>query len=219
MTCGRSRRSRRRSARRTDMEFENRFEVDAPIDEVFKTMLDLERVAPCVPGAKVVEKTSDTAYKVEIKVKLGPVQMTYKGDVEVAESDESAHRALMRISAREARGQGTAKATTELRLTEEGGKTVGAIKADVSLSGRAASMGRGITQDVSAKMIDPFAATLATMLDAPAAPAEETAGNGAGPAAAKAAPGGGATTTATADAPPRQQAPPPPPQDDDVLDA
>src|SRR3954469_21138343 len=138
MTCGRSRRSRRRSARRTDMEFENRFEVDAPIDEVFKTMLDLERVAPCVPGAKVVEKTSDSAYKVEIKVKLGPVQMTYKGDVEVAEADESAHRALMRISAREARGQGTAKATTELTLTEDGATTKGTIHADVSLSGRAA---------------------------------------------------------------------------------
>src|SRR3954471_17090749 len=127
MTCGRSRRSRRRSARRTDMEFENRFEVDAPIDEVFKTMLDLERVAPCVPGAKVVEKTSDSSYKVEIKIKLGPVQMTYKGDVEIAEADEASHHATLRISAREARGQGTAKATTDLRLGEEGSATKGDI--------------------------------------------------------------------------------------------
>src|SRR3954451_18112500 len=154
------------------MEFDNTFEVQAPIDEVWKTMLDLERVAPCVPGAKVVEQTSDNAYKVEIKVKLGPMQMTYKGDVEIVEADEAAHRALMRVSARESRGQGTAKATTELSLTGEGDKTTGKIHADVSLSGRAASMGRGIIGEVSGKMIETFAGNLASMLGQPAAAAE-----------------------------------------------
>ena len=67
------------------MKFENTFEVDAPVDEVFQTILDVENVAPSVPGAKVTEKTADNAYKVAIKVKLGPMTMTYKGDVEVVE--------------------------------------------------------------------------------------------------------------------------------------
>ena len=195
------------------MEFDNEFEVDAPIDEVWKTMLDVERVAPCVPGAKVVSQTSDDAYKVEIKVKLGPVSMTYKGDVEIVEADEGAHRAVLGIKAREARGQGTATAKTELRLAESGGATRGQIHTDVSLTGRAASMGRGIIGDVSSKMVDTFASNLAAMLEPQAA-----SGNGAGPAAETAeAPGSGEaaaqptmTTTPAASAPPP---PPPPPQD------
>src|SRR3954471_8438572 len=126
------------------MEFDNTFEVDAPIDEVWKTMLDVERVASAVPGAKVTGKTSDTSYKAEIKVKLGPVSMTYRGDVEIVEADEAAHRAVLRIKAREARGQGTATAKTELSLAPEGEGTRAQIHTDVSLTGRAASMGRGI---------------------------------------------------------------------------
>src|SRR5215475_11414156 len=102
------------------MEFDNTFAVTAPIDEVWKTMLDVERVVPCVPGARVVEQTGDDAYKVEIKIKLGPVSMTYKGDVEVAEADEDNHRAVLKVKAREARGQGTATAAVQMDLSEEG---------------------------------------------------------------------------------------------------
>src|SRR4051794_4207338 len=198
------------------MEFDNEFEVTAPIDEVWKTMLDVERVAPCVPGAKVVEQTSDTAYKVEIRIKLGPVSMTYRGDVDIVESDESAHRAVLAIKAREARGQGTANAKSELVLTEDGDKTRSKIHTDVSLTGRAASMGRGIIGDVSSKMVDTFSENLAAMLTGPAAaaPSSEGGGNGAGPAAAEAdgggaagggGGGGGTATQAPPKAPPRQQ--------------
>src|SRR3954463_12471747 len=165
------------------MEFDNTFEVSAPIDEVWKTMLDVERVAPCVPGAKVVEQTSDTAYKVEIRIKLGPVSMTYRGDVDIVEADESSHRAVLAIKAREARGQGTATAKSELSLTENGDKTRSKIHTDVSLTCRAASMGRGIIGDVSSKMVDTFAENLASMLTGPpAAASSEGGGNGAGPA-------------------------------------
>ena len=73
--------------------------------------MDLERVAPAVRGAEVLETTGDNAYKVGIKVKLGPMSMNYKGDVEIAERDAAAHHAVMRIKAKEARGQGTADAT------------------------------------------------------------------------------------------------------------
>lgn len=194
------------------MEFDNTFEVAAPIDEVWKTMLDVERVAGAVPGAKVTGKTGDNTYKAEIKVKLGPVSMTYKGDVEIVEADETTHRALLRIKAREARGQGTASATSEFKLDEDAGRTTSAIHTEVSLTGRAASMGRGIIGDVSSKMVDTFAGNLAAMLEPKA-----TSGNGAAPApetvAAEQEPA--AAPKPSASTPP----PPPPAPQSDEFDA
>src|ERR671934_171956 len=76
------------------MKFENTFAVDAPIDEVYAALLDVERVAPCVPGAEVLERTGEDAYKVAIKVRVGPISMQYRGDVEIVERDESAHQAV-----------------------------------------------------------------------------------------------------------------------------
>jgi len=175
------------------MKFENTFAVDAPIDEVYATLLDVERVAPCVPGAEVLEQTGDDSYKIAIKVKVGPMSMKYTGDVEIVEKDDSAHRAVMRAKAREARGQGTVNSNVVMQLTGADGRTQGTIATDVQLSGRVASMGRGIIQDVSARIVDQFSENLAAMLSGPAAapapaeaaaPGEEPAG---GPAAAAAA--------------------------------
>ena len=157
------------------MKFENTFEVDAPIDEVYATLLDVERVAPCVPGAEVLEKTGDDAYQVAIKVKVGPISMTYKGNVEVIERDDANHRAVMRAKARETRGQGTADAKVELKLVQEGPTTKGTMVADVQLAGRAAAMGRGIIQDVSGKLVQTFAKNLETMLAGGGTPAEAAA--------------------------------------------
>src|SRR5436190_834443 len=92
------------------MRFENSFSVEAPPDEVFATMLDLEKVAPAMPGASVTEKSDDDSYKVAIKVKVGPMTMNYKGDVEIRDKDPDGHRATMHVKAREARGQGNATA-------------------------------------------------------------------------------------------------------------
>jgi carbon monoxide dehydrogenase subunit G len=152
------------------MEFDNTFTVAAPIDEVWGAVLDVERVAPCVPGAQVLEQTGDNAYKVAIKVKLGPVSMIYNGDVEVVEQDPDARRAVMSANARESRGQGTADARVEMRLSHDNGTTHGAIHTDVAISGRAAAMGQGIIADVSARLIDTFAANLAAMLAEPEQP-------------------------------------------------
>src|SRR3954465_1965871 len=102
------------------MGFENTFEVDAPIDEVYAALLDVERVAPCVPGAEGLDQTGDDAYQVAIKVKVGPISMTYKGNVEIVDRDEANHRAVMRARARETRGQGTADARVNMTLTEQG---------------------------------------------------------------------------------------------------
>src|ERR687894_1179143 len=109
------------------MRFENAFAVDAPVDEVWDTVLDVERVAPTVPGAKVLEQTSDNAYKVGIKVKLGPMTMQYKGDIEIVEADEASHRAVMKARAKESRGQGTADADVEMQLTGDAEHTTGKI--------------------------------------------------------------------------------------------
>src|SRR4051812_13631146 len=163
------------------MEFENNFDVDAPIEQVWKTLLDVERVAPCVPGAEVLEQTGEDSYKVAIKVKVGPMSMQYKGDVDIVEADAAAHRATMRTKAREARGQGTANADVVMSLSEEDGRTRGRIQTDVQLSGRVAAMGRGIIQDVSAKIVDQFSDNLATMLSSSGAAGD---GNGTAPASA-----------------------------------
>jgi uncharacterized protein len=154
------------------MKFENTFAVDAPIDEVYATLLDVERVAPCVPGAEVIEKSGDDAYTVAIKVRVGPISMTYRGNVEIVERDDANHRAVMRARARETRGQGTADARVDLSLAQDGPTTKGTMAADVQLAGRAAAMGRGVIQDVSAKIVSTFAQNLETML-AGGAPAEE----------------------------------------------
>jgi carbon monoxide dehydrogenase subunit G len=177
------------------MEFDNHFSVTAPIDEVWSAILDVERVAPRVPGARVIEQTGDNAYKVAIKVRLGPLSMTYTGNVTVVEQDDDAHRAVMRANAKEARGQGVAEATVELRLTADGDQTRGAIHSDVAISGKAAAMGQGVIGDVSARIIDTFAQNLAAML----------AGEGEGEAA-PAAPGAPAAEAAPAEPP----SPPPP---------
>jgi carbon monoxide dehydrogenase subunit G len=184
------------------MEFHNEFDVDAPIDEVYSAMLDLERVAPAMPGAEVLEKTDDDHYKVAIKVKVGPISMQYRGDVEVVEKDPEAHSAKLRVQAREARGQGTASADVDMRLDEKGEGTHGQMTASVQLAGRAAAMGKGVIQDVSAKLVDQFANNLGSMLGTQPAAASSTNGGGAAadaPAEPAAPPAsGGAQTPAGA---------------------
>src|SRR3954471_17366659 len=158
------------------MEFQNEFDVKAPLDQVWDAVLDLERVAPCVPGAEVLERTGDDAYKVGIKVKVGPVSMQYRGEVEITDKDPSSHVAQMSAKAREARGQGTANANVRMSLSGNGEVTHGTINTEVQLSGRAAAMGQGVIKDVSARIVDQFAANLAEMLGgggAAAAAAEE----------------------------------------------
>src|SRR3954464_5778449 len=103
------------------MKFENAFEVDAPVDEVWKAILDVERVAPNVPGASVIERTGDDAYKVGIKVKVGPITMNYNGHLQIVERDDDAHRAVMPLKAKEQRGQGTADADSTMELSPSDG--------------------------------------------------------------------------------------------------
>ncbi len=148
------------------MKLDSTFTVTAPIEEVWKTLMDFEQVAGCVPGAQVLNKLSEDAYQVAMKVKLGPVTMQYKGQMEVVERDEREHRAVLKGQAKEARGQGTASATATLSLVEEAGLTRGTVAADVALSGRAAAMGQGVIGSVTDQMMTQFAGNLQAMLDA-----------------------------------------------------
>jgi carbon monoxide dehydrogenase subunit G len=119
----------------------------------------------------VLEQTGENAYKVSIKVKVGPMSMTYKGNVEITERDEAAHRAVMKARAKESRGQGTADADVTMELTGSNGRTSATVTTEVEVSGKIATMGQGVLQDVSGRLIKTFAANLAAMLqgDAPAA--------------------------------------------------
>jgi carbon monoxide dehydrogenase subunit G len=165
--------------------FENAFAVQAPIEEVWSALLDVERVAPCMPGAEVLEKIGDDRYKVAIKIRVGPIAMTYRGEVQIADRDSTSHTATMHAKAREARGQGTADAHVQMSLVAQPGGTHATLDTEVALSGRVAAMGQGVIADVSAKLVEAFAANLATML-APAAPAAERPA-GASPASGDAA--------------------------------
>src|SRR4051812_22406774 len=146
------------------MRFENSFDVEAPVDEVYKTLLDVEKVAPAMPGAQVTDHVADDEYKVAIKVKLGPMTMNYRGDVEIREKDPEQHRATMHVKAREARGQGNATADVVMDLHPRDGGTHATIAADVQLAGKAAAMGRGLIEDVSGKLVEQFAGNLQQML-------------------------------------------------------
>jgi carbon monoxide dehydrogenase subunit G len=147
------------------MRFENNFEVDAPLDEVWAALLDVERVAPTVPGAQVLEQTGEDAYKVAIRVKVGPMSMTYRGELEITERDEAAHRAVMKARAKESRGQGTADADVTMQLSGDDGRTSATVTTEVELSGKVATMGQGVLQDVSGRLVQTFAQNLAKMLE------------------------------------------------------
>ena len=150
------------------MEFENTFVVDAPVEDVWDLLLDVERIAPCMPGAQVLEQTGDDAYKVAVKVKLGPMTMNYKGDVEIVDKDASAHQATMRAKAKEARGQGTASANIRMALREQDAGTEASIVTEMQMSGKAAAMGQGVIKDVAGALTDTFARNLAKLVEAPA---------------------------------------------------
>ncbi len=142
------------------MKINNEFTVSAPIGQAWEAMLDLERIAPCLPGAAIQEEKGDGEYDGTMKVKIGPITANYKGTVRYEETDEANHRAVLQATGRDARGQGTASATITSTLQEEGDSTRVSVETDMKLTGRAAQFGRGIAQDVATKMLNRFAECL-----------------------------------------------------------
>jgi carbon monoxide dehydrogenase subunit G len=139
------------------VKIDNEFTVGVPIRQAWEVMLNLERIAPCLPGAAIQEDKGDGEYEGTMKVKIGPITANYKGTVRFEETDEENHRAVLNATGRDARGQGTASATIVSSLQEEGDSTRVKVETDMKLTGRAAQFGRGIAQDVATKMLNQFA--------------------------------------------------------------
>ena len=141
------------------MKLENEFRVDVPVEEAWRVLLDVERIAPCMPGAQLQEVEGDE-YRGIVKVKVGPITAQYKGVARITESDDANHRAVIRAEGRDTRGQGNASATAIAALQPDGDGTRVNIDSDVTITGKVAQFGRGVIADVSAKLLDQFVACL-----------------------------------------------------------
>jgi carbon monoxide dehydrogenase subunit G len=219
------------------MKLEQSFEVQAPIDQVWAALIDLERVAPCLPGAAITQRDEDGTYHGTFQVKLGPATAAYRGTIKIDEADEAAHRATLKARGTDKRGQGGASATIVNTLSErDGGGTRVEAVTDFTITGRLAAFGRGgMMQDISNRMMRDFATCLQSRLgsEPPAAApsgAEVTAGDAApesvvaaepegappaapddpGPAATTAPPMGGGPHARPGGAAPPAPAPTPP---------
>lgn len=141
------------------MDFTNSFSVKAPFDQVWHILQDVHAVAPCVPGTSITEEIDPTHFRGTIKVKLGPIQMSFRGDLEMT-PDDANHTIVIRARGSELRGVGGASGTITTRLTPEDGATHVEIDSRIDVSGRIAQFGRGIIQDVAGRNIKAFAACL-----------------------------------------------------------
>ena len=138
---------------------ENEFTVEAPVEQAWETLLDLERITPCLPGAALEEESGDE-YRGTMTIRLGPVTQKYNGTVSFEETDEEARRAVLKADGKDARGQGTASATITSTLTEEDGGTKVHVETDMKLTGRVAQFGRGMHKEVASKIMGRFAECL-----------------------------------------------------------
>lgn len=155
------------------MQLEHQFSVPVPVAQAWDLLLDLERTAPCVPGA-TVESVDGETISGRLKVKVGPIQVTYAGTARFTETDESARRAVLDASGKEARGPGTAAAVVTAQLVDRGAHTDVIVTTDLQVTGRPAQFGRGVMVEVGNKLLARFADCLAAELGlepVPAAPA------------------------------------------------
>lgn len=142
------------------MELENSFVVPADMDTAWKTLLDVEAIAPCMPGATLTSFDGDS-FSATVKVKLGPVMMNFAGDGKFISKDEATHTAVIEASGKETKGAGTAGATITAVLVAEGPTSTRAnITTDLTVTGKAAQFGRGVMADVSKKLIGQFSSNL-----------------------------------------------------------
>jgi carbon monoxide dehydrogenase subunit G len=168
------------------MKLEHSFQVAAPLDRVWEALIDVERVAPCLPGAEITEAGEDGTFRGTFSVRLGPTTAAYRGELSMEEVDADAHRAVMRASGQDKRGQGSAKATIVSSMREEGGATTVDVETDFTITGRLARFGRGgMIQDVSNRLLRDFSDCLQKTIEgAEATPEAAAAEAGAAPSPA-----------------------------------
>ena len=170
------------------MRLDHEFTVPVPAAQAWSVLLDIERIAPCLPGA-AIDSVTDEGFTGRVKVKVGPITVSYAGEGRFVEKDEAAGRALIEARGKETRGAGTARATITAQLHDEGASTRVTVGTDLTITGRPAQFGRGVMVDVGGKLLGQFADCLAERLTG--------AGVGAGPAA-----GDGSTSATAAPTPP-----------------
>jgi len=141
------------------VEIKDSFRVSTPIEDTWKVLLDIERIAPLLPGAELQEIEGDE-YRGAVKVKVGPITAQYKGTAKLVEVDDANHRFVIDASGRDTRGQGNAKASIVVDMREDNGGTVVDVATDLSITGKVAQFGRGVLADVSGKLMKQFVENL-----------------------------------------------------------
>jgi carbon monoxide dehydrogenase subunit G len=183
------------------LEFDNSFEVPVSVDDAWTILMDIERIAPCVPGAELTEVVDEDTYKGKISVKLGPVALTFNGQTQFEEKDGNGHRARLKAQGTDAKGRGGAHANVSFHMEPAGAGSKVIIHTDLQLSGAVAQYGRGVgmVKDLAQQIISQFADNLEKNVIAPqAVPAE---------AEAHTDTGGDGTAAAQPAAPPQPAAP------------
>jgi carbon monoxide dehydrogenase subunit G len=177
------------------VELQHTFTVPAPVDQAWATLLDVEGIAPCFPGATLTGVDGDS-FAGTVKVKLGPVSLQYAGKGRFLERDEAARRVVLEANGSDKRGNGTAGATVHARLEPAGeDRTTVVVDTDLKVTGRPAQFGRGVLQDVGGRIVEQFATCLAARMSADTAPSD--AGSDAGSdTGSDAGPASGASSTA-----------------------
>jgi uncharacterized protein len=153
------------------VEINDSFRVNHPIEETWKVLLDIERIAPSLPGAELQEVEGND-YRGVVKVKVGPITAQYKGTAKLSEVDEAARRLVLDASGRDTRGQGNAKAKIVVTMADDGGGTHVDVSTDLSITGKVAQFGRGVLADVSSKLMGQFVENLEREVFADIAPPE-----------------------------------------------
>ncbi|MBO2440035.1 SRPBCC family protein [Actinomadura nitritigenes] len=158
------------------MELDHEFTVPVPVDRAWSVLLDVERVASCMPGA-TLDSVDGDEYAGRMKVKVGAMTITYRGTARIVAADEPSRTVTMEASAKEARGSGTASATVQAKLhQQEDGTTLVSVRTKLNVTGRPAQFGRNILSEVGSKIIARFAKALAAELESPAEPEAPEAG-------------------------------------------
>ncbi len=153
------------------MQIENEFTVPAPVEQVWAYLLDVERIAPCMPGAELTETVDDHTWKGKVNMKLGPVSLSFAGTVAMTERDDAAYRAVLSAKGMEQKGKGAANASVTSWLEPGDGQTTVKMIADIQLTGAVAQLSRGLLPEVSKKLTGQFAQCLEATLRAESAPA------------------------------------------------
>src|SRR5262249_4965873 len=131
------------------MRIENVFEVAAPSDRVYAFLLDVNRVATCLPGAELAEVVDPNTFKGKVKIKVGPITVSYNGTARIAERDEAGRVATLEAEGRETTGPGSARATARMSVLDAGGTSQVRLETDFTVAGRIANFGRGVMEDVA----------------------------------------------------------------------